>query len=123
MGYVRCSCATGYRRILRHPATRKIEYSRRAGSVYAVKGCHSSAFFYGLGRIEYLAYQAVITNGTMYVAVFLLYVTRVWTPTFEGVMVLFSLGILVDSLLTFTFLLKVLYTGLERIGSGALSLA
>ncbi len=67
------------------------------------------AFFYGLGRTKYLAYQSIITNGTVYVAAFLLYITGIWTPTFESIMVLFSLGILVDSVLTVTFLLKVLY--------------
>jgi len=58
---------------------------------------------------EYLAYQAIITNGTVYVFAFLLYVTGVWVPTFEGVMVLFSIGIVVDSILTVVFLVKVLY--------------
>ena len=67
------------------------------------------AFFYGLGRTEYLAYQAIITNGTVYVFAFLLYVTGIWVPTFEGVMVLFSIGIVVDSILTVAFLVKVLY--------------
>lgn len=69
----------------------------------------SDSFFYGLGKTEYLAYQSIITNGTVYVAAFLLYTTGVWTPTFEGVMVLFSLGILVDSIFTVGFLLKILY--------------
>ena len=67
------------------------------------------AFFYGTGRTEYLAYQSIITNGTVYVVAFLIYVTGLWTPTFEGVMILFSLGILVDSLLTVGFLVKILY--------------
>lgn len=69
------------------------------------------AFFYGTGKTHYLAYQALITNGTIYVVAFLLYVTEVWTPTFEGVMGLFALGILVDSILTIAFLLKLLYLG------------
>jgi Na+-driven multidrug efflux pump len=67
------------------------------------------AFFYGLGRTEYLAYQSIITNGTVYVVAFLLYATGVWVPSFEGVMVLFSIGIVVDSILTVAFLLKILY--------------
>jgi hypothetical protein len=58
---------------------------------------------------EYLAYQAIITNGTVHVFAFLLYVTGIWVPTFEGVMVLFSIGIVVDSILTVVFLVKVLY--------------
>lgn len=67
------------------------------------------AFFYGTGRTEYLAYQSIITNGTVYVVAYLLYVAGIWTPKFEDVMILFSLGILVDSIFTVVFLAKVLY--------------
>ncbi len=40
---------------------------------------------------------------------FLLYISGAWQPAFEGVMTLFAIGILVDSLLTVFFLLKALY--------------
>ena len=65
--------------------------------------------FYGIGKTKYMAYQSIVTNGTVYLAAFLLYLSDVWDPTFEGVMMLFALGILVDSFLTMFFLLKVLY--------------
>ena len=65
--------------------------------------------FYGIGKTKYLAYQSLLTNGTVYLAAFLLYAFGIWDVTFEGVMVLFSLGILVDSFLTVAFLIKVLY--------------
>ena len=65
--------------------------------------------FYGLGKTQYMAYQAVLTNGTVYLVAFLLYVMGVWEPSFEGVMILFALGILVDSFLTVFFLLQALY--------------
>ena len=67
------------------------------------------SFFYGLGRTKYLAYQSAITNGTVYVVAFILYVTGAWNPTFEGVMFLFALGIVIDTALTVIFLAKVLY--------------
>ena len=60
--------------------------------------------------------QAIITNGTVYVSAFVLYLTGLWSPTFEGVMVLFALGILVDSILTIAFLLKILYLDPSKIG-------
>ena len=69
----------------------------------------TDSVFYGIGRTKYLAYQAFLTNGTVYLAAFLIYATGAWEVTFEGVMVLFSLGILVDSILTLYFLIKVLY--------------
>ena len=72
------------------------------------------SFFYGAGKTQYLAYQAVITNGTVYLVAFLLYASGVWDATFEGVMMLFALGIIVDSFLTMFFLLKVLYTDPAR---------
>lgn len=65
--------------------------------------------FYGVGQTKYMAYQSILTNGSVYVVGFILYVTGVWEPTFHGVMLLFSLGILVDTILTALFLIEVLY--------------
>lgn len=65
--------------------------------------------FYGLGKTQYMAYQSVLANGTVYLVAFLLYTAGIWQPTFESVMALFALGILVDSFLTMLFLLKALY--------------
>ena len=42
--------------------------------------------------------------------------TGLWSPTYEGVMILFALGILVDSMLTIAFLLKILYLDPAKIG-------
>ena len=69
----------------------------------------SDSVFYGLGKTKYLAYQSLLTNGSVYLAAFLLYISGIWEVSFEGVMALFALGILVDSILTLTFLVKVLY--------------
>ena len=69
----------------------------------------TDSVFYGIGKTKYLAYQSIITNGTVYLVAFLLYALDIWNPTFEGVMVLFSLGILVDTFLTLFFLVKALY--------------
>ena len=69
----------------------------------------TDSVFYGIGRTKYLAYQAFLTNGTVYLVAFLLYKTGAWEVTFESVMVLFSLGILIDTILTLYFLIKVLY--------------
>lgn len=74
--------------------------------------------FYGVGKTKYLAYQSFVTNGTVYVVAFLLYVLDLWAPTFEGVMALFALGIVVDSFLTIGFLVKVLYVDPTPVGTG-----
>ena len=69
----------------------------------------SDSVFYGIGKTKYLAYQSLLTNGSVYLAAFLLYTSGIWEVSFEGVMALFAIGILVDSILTLTFLIKVLY--------------
>ena len=74
----------------------------------------TDSFFYGLGQTKYLAYQSLLTNSSVYLVAFLLYIAGVWEVTFEGVMVLFSLGILVDTFLTLYFLIKVLYVDPAR---------
>ena len=51
----------------------------------------------------------ILTNGSVYLGAFILYAAGWWSPTFEGVMALFALGILVDSFLTLFFLVKALY--------------
>ncbi len=68
----------------------------------------TDAVFYGLGKTQYMAYQSILTNGTVYVIAFLLYVTNIWDVTYVGIMVLFALGIIVDSILTLWFLWRVL---------------
>ena len=69
----------------------------------------TDSLFYGLGKTRYMAYQSIITNGTVYAIAFLLYVSRLWEPDFLSVMLLFGLGILVDSILTTLFAVKALY--------------
>ncbi len=69
----------------------------------------TDSIFYGVGKTQYQAYQAIITNGTVYVIAFLLYLTDIWTPTFTSILVLFGIGILVDSILTVYYALRVLF--------------
>lgn len=76
--------------------------------------------FYGLGKTQYMAYQSILTNGTVYLVAFLLYAAELWQPTFESVMALFALGILVDSFLTVLYLLKALYIDPARQAANAL---
>ena len=68
----------------------------------------TDSIFYGVGKTQYQAYQAIITNGTVYVIAFILYLTEVWTPTFTSIMILFGIGIVVDSILTVYYELRVL---------------
>ncbi|MFC2044675.1 MATE family efflux transporter [Chloroflexota bacterium] len=68
----------------------------------------TDSIFYGVGKTQYQAYQAIITNGTVYVAAFVAYLTNLWTPTFHSILILFGIGIVVDSVLTVYYAFRVL---------------
>lgn len=70
----------------------------------------TDSIFYGVGKTQYQAYQAIITNGTVYVIAFILYLTNTWTPTFYSIMILFGIGIFIDSILTVFYAIRVLYS-------------
>ncbi|KTB48296.1 MATE family efflux transporter [Dehalogenimonas alkenigignens] len=82
----------------------------------------TDAIFYGIGKTQYQAYQSAITNGTVYVAAFIAYLAGLWNSTFTSILILFGLGILVDSILTVFFALRVLgfnQTGAQLVSSRA----
>lgn len=56
--------------------------------------------FIGLGKTQYLAYQSILTNLGVYGIAYLLYQGGYWAPTFSNILILFGMGILVDSVLT-----------------------
>jgi len=59
--------------------------------------------FYGLGKTKYLAFQSLAVNLCIYLAAYLAYKTGYWQPDFTSILVLFSVGILLDSVLTWVF--------------------
>ena len=69
----------------------------------------TDSIFYGVGKTQYQAYQAIITNGSVYVIAFILYLTGIWSPSFASILILFGIGILVDSILTVYYAFRVLY--------------
>jgi Na+-driven multidrug efflux pump len=58
---------------------------------------------YGCGKTSYLALQSLITNVTVYGSAYLLFLQGFLTPSLEGIVVLFGIGILVDTLVTIWF--------------------
>ena len=74
----------------------------------------TDSIIYGVGKTQYQAYQAIITNGTVYVVAFLAYLTGFWTPTFNSILILFGIGILIDSLLTVYYAFRVLFPREKR---------
>ncbi len=67
------------------------------------------ATFYGLGQTRYMLFESVVTNTVYYGAAFILYSCGVWTPTLNGIALLFGVGNAFDSLVSsgaYLFLLK-----------------
>lgn len=65
--------------------------------------------FYGLGRTDYMLFEAVVTNTVYYGIAFILYMAGMWTPTLIGIALLFGLGNVFDSFVSlgaFLHLLK-----------------
>ena len=81
----------------------------------------TDSIFYGVGKTQYQAYQAIITNGTVYVVDFAAYLTGVWLPTFNSIMILFGIGILVDSILTVFYAFRVLFPKIELLQTSIVS--
>ncbi len=60
-----------------------------------------------------MAYQVIITNGTVYVVAFAAFLTGFWTLTFTSILILSGIDILVDSILTVFYAFRVLLPQLE----------
>ncbi len=73
----------------------------------------TDSVFYGVGKTQYQAYQAIITNGTVYVIAFIVYLTNLWAPTFNSILILFGIGIVVDSILTVYYAFRVLFPRID----------
>ena len=98
-----------------NPNSEIVDYSSKAMVVLIVPyillalNLVTDSIFYGVGKTQYQAYQAIITNGTVYVLAFIAYLTNLWTPTFNSILILFGVGILVDSILTVYYAFRVLF--------------
>lgn len=76
--------------------------------LYAVQNVFDSTF-YGLGKTNYMLFESVVTNTIYYGIAFILYATKVWTPSLAGIALLFGIGNAFDSivsLVAYGFLLK-----------------
>ena len=57
--------------------------------------------FYGLGKTNYMLFESVATNTIYYGVAFILYLTGVWTPSLIGIALLFGIGNVFDSIVSF----------------------
>ena len=75
---------------------------------YAFQNIFDS-IFYGLGKINYMLFESVVTNTIYYGIAFILYSTGIWHPSLIGIVLLFGIGNVFDSIVSFcafAFLLK-----------------
>lgn len=92
-----------------------VDYSKRAMVILIVPyillalSMVTDSIFYGVGKTQYQAYQAIITNGSAYVIAFILYLIGIWTPTFTSILILFGIGIIIDTILTVYYTFRVLF--------------
>ena len=76
--------------------------------LYAIQNVFDSTF-YGMGKTNYMLFESVVTNTIYYGIAFVLYVTKVWTPTLTGIALLFGVGNAFDSIVSmivYMFMLK-----------------
>lgn len=57
--------------------------------------------FYGLGKTNLMLFESMVTNSIYYETAFILYKTRVWVPTLEGIALLFGIGVAFDAVVSF----------------------
>ncbi|MFC1869818.1 MATE family efflux transporter [Chloroflexota bacterium] len=102
-----------------------VEYSEKAMVILIIPyillalNMVTDSIFYGVGKTQYQAYQAIITNGSVYVIAFILYLTGIWSPSFTSILILFGIGILVDSILTVYYAFRVLFPKIGIFGGEA----
>ncbi|MBN2157722.1 MAG: hypothetical protein JW776_16865 [Candidatus Lokiarchaeota archaeon] len=64
----------------------------------------ADALFYAIGKTESLAIQTILTNISVYGIAFILFITGNFIPTLYSIAILFSIGIVIDGILTFILL-------------------
>jgi Na+-driven multidrug efflux pump len=66
------------------------------------------SIFYGIGRTDLMLVQSLATNLIFYVGAYILYLLGIFTPSLTGIAVLFGLGIVFDSVITFFLYYKLI---------------
>ncbi len=66
------------------------------------------SIFYGIGRTDLMLVQSLATNLIFYVGAYILYLQGIFTPSLIGIAILFGLGIVFDSVITFFLYYKLM---------------
>ena len=71
--------------------------------------CVLDGTIYGRGKTSYMLIESIFTNGLYYTTMFILWKNGIWTPSLEGIALMFGTGMAVDFLPTlacYLYLLK-----------------
>ena len=63
--------------------------------------CICDGTIYGRGKTGYMLIESVFTNGIYYLTMFILWKASVWTPTLDGIAMMFGIGMAIDLFPTF----------------------
>lgn len=66
------------------------------------------SIFYGIGRTDLMLVQSLATNLFFYAGAYTLYLRGIFIPSLSGIAILFGLGIVFDSLITFLLYFKLM---------------
>ncbi|QEN07342.1 multidrug transporter [Oceanispirochaeta crateris] len=66
------------------------------------------SIFYGIGRTDLMLLQSLATNLIFYIGAYALYLKGLFIPSLTGIAILFGLGIVFDSLITFYLYYKLM---------------
>ncbi|MBF9018490.1 MULTISPECIES: MATE family Na+-driven efflux transporter [unclassified Oceanispirochaeta] len=66
------------------------------------------SIFYGIGRTDLMLIQSLATNLIFYVGAYAMYLKGIFIPSLTGIAILFGLGIVFDSLITFLLFYKLM---------------
>ena len=66
------------------------------------------SIFYGIGRTDLMLVQSLATNLIFYVGAYILYLQGIFIPSLTGIAILFGLGIVFDSVITFFLYYKLM---------------
>ena len=56
--------------------------------------------FYGRGKTNYMLFESVVTNTFYYGTFFILYLSGAWTPSLNGIALMFGIGNAFDSVVS-----------------------
>lgn len=75
---------------------------------FLFNSCICDSTFYGLGKTNYMLIQSICIDGIYYGIMFILYLTKIFTPTLLGIALMFGIGMTLDFIPTLILYIRLL---------------